>query len=112
MYRINLKETCGKQTVTRKDGQAVADMISKNWNKEEKITIDFSNIQIASVSFFDQAFGMLAFNYNKDELKQKLNFENLDDYDRALLNDILISRFHQKELGLNGHSNHKRKQKQ
>ena len=98
MMKIDLKKTCVKQTITRDDGQKIAGMITEAWEKEPYITVDFSNILIASVSFMDQAFGQLAFDYSKEVLKKKLRFINIDEYDRALLNDILISRYHQKEL--------------
>lgn len=94
---INLKETCGKQTISRQDGRVVADLISDGLKKHESITIDFDHIMIASVSFFDEAFGKLAFQYPKEALKQKLVFEKIDKYDRALLNDILLSRYRQQE---------------
>lgn len=96
--RIDLKKEYGKQTVTRDDGKVVADRLNKAMKKEDKIVIDFSNILIASVSFFDEAFGKLAFKYSKETLGKKLVLENMEDFDRALLNDILISRYHQ--LGL------------
>jgi hypothetical protein len=51
----------------------------------------------------------LAFEYPKDALIRKLSFENINEFDRALLNDIFISRFHQKELGGNGLSQPKKK---
>jgi hypothetical protein len=107
--RINLKDACGKRTITRDDGQIVHDMVANAWNEYDKIIIDFSNILIASVSFFDEAFGKLAFDYSKEILKEKLSFENMEEYDRALLNDILISRYHQKELGENGRSKPKKR---
>lgn len=106
---INLKDICGKKTITREDGQIINYMIVNSWDKEDKIIIDFGNILIASVSFLDEAFGKLAFEYPKDILKTKLSFENMEEYDRALLNDILISRYHQKEVGENGYSKPKRK---
>jgi len=99
--RINLKEICGKQTITRDDGKKINELIVKAWNKKPIITIDFNNILIASVSFMDEAFGKLTFEYSKETLKDKLKFENIENYDRALLNDILISRYQQKELGQN-----------
>lgn len=108
---INLKEKCAKQTITRDDGQKIADLITAAWNKEELITVDFSNILIASVSFMDQAFGKLAFDYPKEVIQKKLRFINIENYDRALLNDILISRYHQKDLRQNGMSSRKRKSK-
>ena len=46
----------------------------------------------------------MAFDYPKDELKRKLSFENIEAYDKALLNDILLSRYKQRGLGENGKS--------
>ncbi|MCK9374697.1 MAG: STAS-like domain-containing protein [Syntrophobacterales bacterium] len=106
---INLKDKCGKQTITREDGQIINDMIVHSWEREERIVIDFSNILIASVSFLDEAFGKLSFYFPKEILIKKLYFDNIQDYDRALLNDIFISRYHQKELGENGFSKPKKR---
>ncbi len=105
--KINLKEKCAKKTITRDDGEFIYNIISDAWNKEDKIVIDFSNILIASVSFLDEAFGKLAFDHSLDNLKDRLSFKNIENYDRALLNDILISRYHQKEIGQNGISKKK-----
>jgi hypothetical protein len=109
--RIDLQETSGKKTVTRQDGEAINKMISDAWDKEEEIRIDFRNILIASVSFFDEAFGQLTFEHPKEELTKKLIFDNLEDYDKALLNDILISRYHQIDLGQNGPSKQRRRKR-
>ncbi len=107
--KINLKDKCDKQTITREDGQKINNIIVNAWDKEDKISIEFGNILIASVSFLDEAFGKLAFEYPKEILIKKLSFENIEEYDRALLNDILISRYHQRELGANGYSRPKRR---
>jgi len=100
--KISVKKECGKNTVTRDDGKQVQKLVLTAWKEQGKIVIDFSNILVASVSFFDEAFGKLAFKYSKVKLQEKLSFKNIDDYDRALLNDILISRYRQKEKGKNG----------
>ncbi len=102
--KIDLKKTCAKKTITRKDGEKIKSLISKSWDRENKITIDFNNILIASVSFIDEAFGKLAFDHPKEDLKRKLSFENIEEYDKALLNDILLSRYKQKALWENGKS--------
>lgn len=104
--KIDIKTTCGKQTVTRDDGERIQHILSDNWDKEKIFEIDFDNILVASVSFMDQAFGKIALNYEKSSIQSKLNFKNILDYDKALLNDIFRSRFRQKELGENGVSNH------
>lgn len=96
---IDIKKTCGKNIITREDGEAIRDIVFGNWNRQGKITLDFKNIQIASVSFIDEAFGMLAFAFSRDEMRNKLSFLNMDVHDKELLNRILISRFKQKEAG-------------
>ena len=109
--KLNLKEKCAKKTITREDGELIYNQISEAWKSESKIVIDFSNILIASVSFLDEAFGKLAFDHSLEDLKNRLSFENMEQYDRALLNDILISRYHQKAKGQNGISRIGRKKK-
>jgi len=109
--KIDLQKTCGKKTITRQDGEVINKVILDAWNKEEEIKIYFRNILIASVSFFDEAFGQLTFEYPKEQLMQKLTFNNIQDYARALLNDILISHYHQKVLRQNGPSRKRRRKK-
>ena len=105
--KIDLKAEYGKQTISRDDGKIVANRLVDAMGKEEEIVIDFSNILIASVSFFDEAFGKLAFKYSKETLAKKLTFKNIEDFDKALLNDILVSRYHQKELEMKQKSKRK-----
>lgn len=95
---INIIELCQKNVVTRADGKKVHDLIAEKWNNAEKIKIDFGNVLIASVSFFDEIFGRLAFEYSRSELTSKIHLENIQEFDRNLLNDILRSRFRQSEL--------------
>lgn len=96
--KININLFCEKNVVTRDDGKKVHDFITSKWSESDKIGIDFGNVLIASVSFFDEIFGKLAFEYSRSELTNKLQLVNMQEYDRALLNDILRSRFRQKEL--------------
>ncbi len=99
MKKINIKSTCGQNIITRDDGEVIRDIIFESWKKEDKIVLDFENIQIASVSFIDEAFGMLANGYSRSEMQSKLEFQNMDVYDKELLNDILIYRLKQKDAG-------------
>lgn len=96
--KININDTCGKNVVTREDGRKVHDLILSHWNNVDKIQIDFGNILVASVSFFDEIFGKLAYEYSRTELTSKLHPVNIQEFDRAMLNDIMVSRFRQKEL--------------
>jgi len=95
MRIINIKKECRTGTVTRDDGQIIHDLLNEIWDEEDRIVLNFKGLIVASVSFMDEAFGKLAFDHTKDELKSKLKFRNMDYGDRALLNDIFISRFKQ-----------------
>lgn len=97
-YLVDIKEICGKNRVTRDDGKKIHDIIREQWHSNEKIKIDFGDLLVASVSFTDEAFGKLAFEFSKEEIVSKLKFENMQEFDKALLNDILSSRFRQKEI--------------
>jgi len=97
-YILDIRDTCGKNIVTRENGKQVHDIITGKWNEAEKIKIDFGNVLIASVSFIDEIFGKLAFEHTREEIQTKLLIVNIQDFDRALLNDILVSRLRQKEL--------------
>ena len=46
----------------------------------------------------DEAFGQLALEHSESELRSKLKFVNLTEYDRALLNDIILSRLRRKTV--------------
>jgi hypothetical protein len=102
--KILIKKICGKRTATRDDGKKINEILTKKWNKEQILDVDFDSVLVASVSFMDEAFGKLALRYTKEDLQRKLKFKNIVDYDRALLNDILYSRLRQKALGENGQS--------
>jgi hypothetical protein len=96
--KIDIVKICKKKTVTRDDGEKINKILGENWNKISHFDVDFNNVLVASVSFIDEAFGKLALQHTKENLQRKIKFENILDYDRALLNDILHSRFRQKAI--------------
>jgi seryl-tRNA(Sec) selenium transferase len=96
MNEINVRRISGKKTVSREDGRIIYEKIKKLWSTSARIKINFANLLIASVSFMDEAFGQLALEYSEDELKSKLEFGNMNQYDRALLNDVISSRIRQR----------------
>jgi hypothetical protein len=104
--KIDIAKICKKKTVTRDDGEKLNKILGEKWDEASSFDIDFNNVLVASVSFMDEAIGKLALKYTKEDLKKKIKVKNILDYDRALLNDILQSRFRQKSLGQNGASIH------
>lgn len=93
---LRIGEICGPRRVTRDDGAVIHELIVKHWG-EESIEVDFENIPIASVSFLDQAIGILALEHDVVEIRRKLHLKNMNSFDERLVNDILISRAAQKK---------------
>ncbi|MFZ0927281.1 MAG: STAS-like domain-containing protein [Syntrophobacteraceae bacterium] len=96
--KIDIQKVCDKKMVTREDGQVINQILTEHWAKTRRFEIDFGNLLVASVSFIDEAFGKFALCHTGEDLKQKLVFENMVEYDRQLLNDVINSRLRQQNL--------------
>ena len=70
--KLNIREICGTNTVTRADGKHIHKYLLENWKKADTIEVDFGNLVIASVSFLDEAIGQLALQFKRSELTSKL----------------------------------------
>ena len=92
MPTLNIPEYCGHGRVTRADGARVRAFIEQRWGCGEPIVLDFSGVRIASVSFLDEALGLLARTHPVEELARRVRAVNMDKSDRALLNRIVQSR--------------------
>jgi hypothetical protein len=89
---VSIKEICGNKITTRDDGLIINEILKNYWNHHDEIVIDFNNIPIASVSFLDQAIGVLALERELAEVRAKLHYKNISSFDLRLLEDILTSR--------------------
>ena len=94
--KLNVKDICGTNTVTRADGKKIHQFLLDHWEIANIIEVDFGNLVIASVSFLDEAIGQLALRFNRNELTSKLKLRRISSRDKRLLNDIFISRYRQK----------------
>ncbi|PIP83641.1 MAG: hypothetical protein CO113_00270 [Elusimicrobia bacterium CG_4_9_14_3_um_filter_62_55] len=94
--KLKIKSVCGAKVVSRQDGKKVNKLIMKNWENSQFIEVDFGNLEIASVSFLDEALGQLAMRFTRRELTGKLKLKGISERDKRLLNDILISRYRQR----------------
>ena len=95
---LNIEQVAGKNTVSRDDGKTIYDKLKTLWKTNDQVLVDFGNLVIASVSFMDEVFGHLALEYPREELRKKLKLLHINEYDRALLNDIILSRVRQRNL--------------
>ena len=93
--KLNIKDICGTNTVTRSDGKKIHQALLDHWEKSNTIEVDFGNLVIASVSFLGEAIGQLALRFKRRELVSKLKLNRISSRDKRLLNDIFISRYRQ-----------------
>jgi hypothetical protein len=97
-FYINIRKIAGTDTVSREHGRKIRKIIERLLKIKDKITIDFSHLPIASPSFIDEAFAKLMLKYPLDEIRVKLFFVNMTEFDRALLNDLVRARIRERTL--------------
>jgi len=93
IVKLNIKEICGTNTVTRTDGKKIHKFLLDHWEGADTIEVNFGNLVIASVSFLDEAIGQLALRFERRALTSKLKLLRISSRDKRLLNDIFISRY-------------------
>lgn len=97
MSRLMVASVCSSSTVSRDDGSRLRVEIEKAWSQAEILVLDFSNLRIASVSFFDESLGLLARKYSLEELRKRIRIEHIGAADRTLLNKIVQMRASERE---------------
>jgi len=91
MTRIEVKAQLQNEVVTREHGAKLRELIEQRLG-DPPVVLDFIGLQIASVSFFDEALGQLALRHGKEKLFECTVFENIDPFDLALVGDIVDAR--------------------
>jgi hypothetical protein len=92
MAKLSVASVCGTSRVSRRDGEALRQIIEAHWDDDEPVVLDFTGVVIASVSFFDESFGLLALHHPLPELTKRIVVENIEAPDRRLLNTIVVAR--------------------
>jgi hypothetical protein len=100
--RLLVADVCGAARVSRADGGALRQHIEEHWGESQPTVVDFSGVTIASVSFFDESFGMLALVHPIEDLTRHIKVENIAPPDRKLLNSIVLSRQRERQTRRNG----------
>ncbi len=95
---MHIESYCRTKRVSRGDGAHVRRAIEEHWNDAEPLVLDFDGVRIASVSFFDEALGLLARKHELEILTQHVKVENIDPADRTLLNRIVLARAKEREF--------------
>ncbi len=100
MPKLLVAQVCHAARVSRRDGEALRHLLEKNWSDPEPVVLDFEGVVIASVSFFDESFGVLAQHHPLAELTRRIRVENIQPDDRRLLNTIVLAREREREARL------------
>ncbi|PIR25278.1 MAG: hypothetical protein COX62_07445 [Deltaproteobacteria bacterium CG_4_10_14_0_2_um_filter_43_8] len=97
-YNLDVIKVCGEDFISRDAGLKIRKLILKHWD-EKGIELKFSGKSISSVSFFDEAIGLLIKRDGKspEELKQKLKFPDILPNDKRLLNHTVLARVRELE---------------
>src|SRR6185437_12796783 len=67
MITIKVRSQLGGAVVSREHGERMRHLLEKAISQgSEPVVVDFSGMQITSVSFFDESFGVLARQYGED----------------------------------------------
>ncbi len=90
---IDVVQVCGEDIISRDSGRKVRDLILSCWD-EPSIDVIFGGRRVGSVSFFDEAIGLLMKRGKKsaEEIGSKLKFPDLKPEDRRLLNHVFSAR--------------------
>lgn len=94
-HLIRVKDFLDSRVTTRSDGEVLRKHILQFWNDVDTFEIDFQSLQIASVSFLDEAFGMLAEHFAKRDISKKIKILNMNENDEQIYRSILGSRIQQ-----------------
>ena len=97
---IDVPKVCGEDIISRDSGKKIREMILAHWD-QEVISIEFGGRTVGSLSFFDEAIGLLLKQDGKpmEEIKKKLKFPDLKPEDKKLLNYVMSARV--REMGEN-----------
>jgi hypothetical protein len=98
MARLSIREYCKTSRVTRGDGAHLRHAIEEHWDADDQLVLDFSGVRIASVSFFDESLGFLALLHPLEEMTKRVRVEGMNPADRALLNNIVLSRSRERKV--------------
>lgn len=87
LMEIIIKEKFKDDYTTREAGENLRKMIT---NADEKVTLNFIDLKVASASFFDEGVAKLSENegWNEEQINEKIEFINLFKRDKDLLKSV------------------------
>lgn len=97
MNTLKISEiTKSNRAISAVDGEKVHQLISRSFNQNEKVTLDFEGIDLTITAFLNSSIGKLYAIYSQDKIKELLNIVNLHPEEVQLLKlviDVAKERF-------------------
>lgn len=87
--QIRIKELIGNVCVTREDGDRVYSFIYDLISSKNKISVDFSGVDIFASPFFNSAFGRLYKEFSKDDVNSYLVCTSLNSNGKKVM-DLVV----------------------
>ena len=75
--------------VSPEDGDSIFNLIKEKVKKKKKIVIDFSNIDIMTTAFLNNAIGKLYNIYDKEKLNKYISMKNISKSDLNLMKKVI-----------------------
>jgi len=86
MKTILIKIEFKDDHITRMAGERLRHFIEQSFQQKEKIILDFTDVTIASTSFFDEGIAKLAESgWDKKRLDNYIQFKNMHPKDRLVM---------------------------
>ena len=90
MFELKIVNVINSEfAVSPEDGDSVFNLIKEKVDFKEKIVIDFSNIDIITTAFLNNAIGKLYNIYDKEKLNQYISMKNISKSDLDLVKKVI-----------------------
>lgn len=100
MITLNVKDiTESSLAVSAADGEIVYSKLVEAFEKDEKVVVDFKDIELTITAFLNASIGKLYGRFSTEEIREKLSIENLQVEEKQLLKmviDLAKRRFEKK----------------
>lgn len=83
---INVGKEYGENLCTMEKGRELYEVLKSSFEKEDRITLDFSDTKLITSHFFNASISYLLKDYDIKEVQKKLDVINIPDYARRILN--------------------------
>jgi hypothetical protein len=89
MKTIIVFDVIGKNAISMQNGDKIYNLLHTDLINEQKITLDFEQINLFASPFFNASIGLLLKDISIEQLQQNLTFDNLNEVGNDLLNHVI-----------------------